>query len=390
MIDIGTIIRLFVSQAFALLFFLILIPLKKPGKRSLILLISGVALITAVNAVLIILYGIEAYTKFYFVSLVIPYIILFSVFSRFKGAKLLFALLSTEVIINLSIINGLLASYIFFKENNPYIDTVARVITYLICLPIVLKLMSPIYKKMAISLDKGWWNLNFAMILLYLLSYAILFYPTNIFLRPIYFIHAYVIIVLPFMIYVIIFNLLIQIQDKMDIEKAKRELSKEVSNLEAESKFISTIANKDTLTGINNRYSLFRQLDLLIDTKQKFLLLFIDLDNLKQINDNYSHSKGDEYLRIFAMALKDVISDRGEVFRFAGDEFVCLIHNGCSDFDQQVFKDKVESHINWDLPFLGFSIGVSCYPIDGHDSDKLISIADEKMYKEKKSKNIRR
>lgn len=389
MYDDGTIIRLIVSQIFASYFLLVLIPIKEPRKKNLMLVILGAIVITFVNALIIYFMGIKFYINFYFISLIIPYVVLFSLLAVYKYGKLIFALLSSQVIVNTAITNGLLFSYIFYGENNPFIDTLARIITFVIFVPILHKWIRPVYLKMAESLNKGWWVLNFSMILSYVLSYVILFLPSTIFERPIYFIHAYIGIILSLLIYVIIFFLFIEIKTKMDIELDKQKLSKEVSSLAAQSEMISTIAYKDTLTGINNRYSLFRQLDLLIESQKKFLLVFIDLDNLKEINDTYSHSKGDEYLRQFAKALKNATRGNGEVFRFAGDEFVCLLDSNCNNFEKSKFKNKVIAEMIWDLPFLGFSLGVSCFPIDALNADNLINIADRAMFMEKKKKNHR-
>ena len=123
-------------------------------------------------------------------------------------------MLTIQVIGNVSIINGLLASYIFFGENTPFIDTIARIFTYLIFLPIVLKLIRPTFIKMTEVIKKGWWTLNSSLIISYALAYYILFVPNSIFNRPLYFVHAYIGIILSLVIYVIIFYLFIEIQAK--------------------------------------------------------------------------------------------------------------------------------------------------------------------------------
>lgn len=61
-------------------------------------------------------------------------------------------------------------------------------------------------------------------------------------------------------------------------------------------------------------------------------MLFIDLDNFKMINDEHDHAKGDVYLKTLAHSLQKAIGSRGDVFRFAGDEFVCVIHTDITNF----------------------------------------------------------
>ena len=385
-----TILRLFISHAFAVYFLLVMIPLKEPRRRNTLIVILFALIIIIINALIIIHLGLPFYIRFYFLTLSLPHILLLLYLSVHKGDKLIFAVLSVQVIGTFAIINGLLASYVFYGENNPLVDTFARVLTYSIFLPILFKFIRPTYLKMAELLNKGWWVLNSALIISYVHAYFILFVPNSIFNRSEYFIHAYIGIVISLLIYSIIFFLFIEIQSKNNTEQDKQLLSIQVESLAAESAEITTIAYMDSLTGVKNRYSLFRQMDLLIQNKQHFLVVFIDLDNLKEINDNYDHTKGDAYLKQFAIALQHAVKNHGEVYRFAGDEFLCLVTHDFTQFDIDNFKEDIAKEMIIDVPYRGVSLGLAYYPKDGLNSDDLISLADQSMYIEKKSKNIRR
>jgi predicted signal transduction protein with EAL and GGDEF domain len=288
----ATILRLVVSQAFAIYFILSLIPLREPKRRSVMIVVFGVFIIVLLNALLITFVGLTFYIRFYFFTLTLPYIILGLFFSVFKASKSIFAVLTIQVIGNVAIINGLLASYIFYGENTPLIDTLARVITYIAFLPIVFKFIRPIYLKMSYALNNGWWVLNSALIVSYALAYFILFVPVDIFKRPEYFVHAYIGIFLSLLIYAIIFFLFVEIKTKIAIEHDKQLLSTEVRTLSEKSEKMNIIAFNDALTGIRNRYSLFYEMSKLIKKKQDFIIVFIDLDNFKRINDTYNHIKG--------------------------------------------------------------------------------------------------
>ena len=386
MLNDGTILRLFVSQAFTMLYILLMLPLKKPKRRSLILAILGSIIITSINSLIIQFAGISFYIRFYLLTLTLPYIILGLCFSVFKGAKFIFIVLTTQLFGTVAIINGLLASYIFYGENNPLIDTAARVFTYLIFLPVVIKLIRPTYIKMTEVLKKGWWMLNSALIMSYALTYFILFVPDAVFYRPVYFYHAYIGTILSLLIYAIIFYLFLEIQTKTKVERDKQLLSTQVTSLEKETAAISTIAYKDSLTGLNNRYSLYKQLNEYINNKQEFLVVFIDLDNLKMVNDTYDHSAGDTYLKQFAKALQNVVGKQGDVYRFAGDEFICLITNIADGFDNEDFKKSVSNEMVMEKPYYGISLGFAHYPSDGQDADDLIKYADREMYLEKRAK----
>jgi diguanylate cyclase (GGDEF)-like protein len=386
MITDGTIIRLLLSQAIAVYFLLLLTPIRKPVSKHIGLIVFGTLLITLANAGIILIEGITFYTRFYMLTLVIPYFIVFSHFAIYRGARLIFSFLTIQVIGNLAIINGLFASYIFYGENTPYLDIAARIITYMLFLPIIMKLIRPTYIKMVEMLKKGWWILDTALVLAYALAYFVLFVPNPIFERPEYFVHGYFAIFLALIIYAIIFFLFIEVQLKSAIEHDKEQLNSQFASLEAESAAISTIAYKDPLTGVNNRYALYKRMDRLIVSQEPFLVVFMDLDNLKLINDAFDHSKGDSYLRQFALAAEHVMRHQGELFRFAGDEFVGIITKDVNSFDPEHLKIKIAEEIKLDVPYNNMSLGIARFPEDGDHPDLLINHADQVMYLEKKTK----
>ena len=89
------------------------------------------------------------------------------------------------------------------------------------------------------------------------------------------------------------------------------------------------LATKDTLTGLNNRSQfndiLAQKLERSRRHHRPFSLMLLDLDNFKQVNDNYGHKIGDDVLQEFAKVLCSSIRGTDSVFRFGGDEFAVLI-----------------------------------------------------------------
>jgi len=150
------------------------------------------------------------------------------------------------------------------------------------------------------------------------------------------------------------------------------------------------IAFKDSLTGIKNRYSLFKELNTLIRGQKPFLLLFMDLDDLKSVNDTYDHSAGDQYLRLFANITTDYVKTIGEMYRFAGDEFVSIISKSPEEFSMADFEAHIKQQMSRTFTYNGVSIGSALYPKDGLNADEIISCADKAMYGDKRSKKIRR
>lgn len=238
-------LRLFVSQFFLCYFFITITPIKEPKRRNTLILILGALIITLTNAVLIELLGLlEFYIRFYFLTLILPYLVLLSFFAQNKGAKLLFGILTVEILNNVVIVNGLFFSYLISGKDNPVLDVIIRIITYALILPVFLKYIKPKFLQILEKLDKGWKFLNAVLIVSYILSYYIAFVPSTIMNRAVYFPHLYINILLSLLIYVIIFLFFIQIQSKFETERDKQLLSIQVSALANQSVKISASEEK--------------------------------------------------------------------------------------------------------------------------------------------------
>ena len=111
----------------------------------------------------------------------------------------------------------------------------------------------------------------------------------------------------------------------------------------------------------------------------------MDLDNFKQVNDTYGHSVGDEYLIHFTKATIDTLNEKGSLYRMSGDEFICIYNSKQLDLFLSNFNENIINSFNFDIPFLGVSIGYSKFPQDGYLLDILIKKADTIMYRVKKT-----
>lgn len=132
------------------------------------------------------------------------------------------------------------------------------------------------------------------------------------------------------------------------------------------------------------------------------MLVFIDLDNFKGINDQYGHKDGDAILKFVAdnlrmiMRAEDNILFKSETDTFArlgGDEFVIVVSNIASADDSRLIVDRIEKSIdNRILNYNGhelkisLSIGMACYPSSGNTVDELMHAADVSMYQMKQAK----
>ncbi|ACM92864.1 diguanylate cyclase/phosphodiesterase [Nautilia profundicola AmH] len=152
-------------------------------------------------------------------------------------------------------------------------------------------------------------------------------------------------------------------------------------------------ANFDALTGLCNRECFMQKLkDAYYDSirnNKKFAVLFIDIDYFKQINDTDGHKVGDKVLKILAERLKKSVRKTDVVSRFGGDEFLVLLKDIHSIEDVIIYTQRIleeikkEIEINSKKYYVTGSIGISIYPDNGEDLDKLIIYADIAMYQSK-------
>ncbi len=168
-----------------------------------------------------------------------------------------------------------------------------------------------------------------------------------------------------------------------------RDITRRVRNEEE----LVRLATTDSLTALPNRGLLLDRLEGTIGRaerqKHRFALLFIDLDDFKDINDHGGHLAGDRVLKEIARDLTAALRDSDTVARIGGDEFAVLIEE-CSGIDDahdvgaKVLK-AVKRSVNIDgTPYrITASVGVAVYPNDGDDISTLMASADEAMYRAK-------
>lgn len=157
----------------------------------------------------------------------------------------------------------------------------------------------------------------------------------------------------------------------------------------------------DTLTNIYNRAGFYyHALPLLEEIKQQnkikqVFILFIDIDGLKQVNDNIGHDAGDQLIQGMAEAVKQNIKENQIAMRYGGDEFVVFgacEDNALDDLLNGIQKTMDEINSNEEKRFeLQASMGASTYDVKNVENlNKLIEQADEKMYEEKKRRKQKR
>ena len=150
------------------------------------------------------------------------------------------------------------------------------------------------------------------------------------------------------------------------------------------------LSETDALTGLYNRTTLFHRIESTLQHSGKHVLhvlVLIDLDNFKVLNDTYGHQYGDEVLCSVAKAMRSACRSEDYCGRIGGDEFVIFLRNLAYDYDMLPRIEAIRLAILncMDEREITASFGVACYPDDSHSVEELYQHSDEAMYRAKRS-----
>ncbi|OPZ78532.1 MAG: Phytochrome-like protein cph2 [Alphaproteobacteria bacterium ADurb.Bin438] len=151
------------------------------------------------------------------------------------------------------------------------------------------------------------------------------------------------------------------------------------------------LANFDQLTGLPNRRMFQEKLKASIEKakakKEKRAVIFVDLTNFNRINDTLGHNAGDALLKVMCERIQSKIRKQDMVARFGGDEFAIVCdHFQSAEYPGNLAYDIIEhimetSLIQKEEVNIGACVGISIYPDDAKDADKLINYADMALHK---------
>lgn len=170
---------------------------------------------------------------------------------------------------------------------------------------------------------------------------------------------------------------------------SKFDLEKEIEKRKAIQEKSRLAAITDHMTGLPNRRAfvdyLNSEIELANTRSSTFFLLYIDLDNVKSINDNLGHKIGDEVINSVARILKHNSSKLTNVSRIGGDEFAILLHHKSKDKAAYLARTlqvliRTPMTIEGMKIRVGVSIGIAKFPDDAITQPKLIACADYAMY----------
>jgi len=178
-----------------------------------------------------------------------------------------------------------------------------------------------------------------------------------------------------------------------ELESVRYSLSITFQRLRNEQNELYKLSTKDQLSGLYNRMSLIEKIEWLISNKgrkeEHFAVIFLDLDNFKNINDSMGHDFGDRVLQNISQTLLGLVREHDIVSRLGGDEFVLVLSDLNSETRVVDVVERIKEKLSQPIIFedikytLTASMGISIYPRDGKDVHTLLKNADIAMYKSK-------
>lgn len=134
-------------------------------------------------------------------------------------------------------------------------------------------------------------------------------------------------------------------------------------------------------------------------TRGRFAVLCLDLDSFKPINDNFGHQKGDKVLCDLGRIFEAAARKKDLVARYGGDEFLILLDDAGEEEAAAMARRLQEAVLRYDPGLyhprlgslrIGVSVGHACFPSEGQDCARLLTVSDAAMYREKTERKLGR
>ena len=173
-----------------------------------------------------------------------------------------------------------------------------------------------------------------------------------------------------------------------------RGIARDIAAHRKAQRTIEHMALHDALTGLPNRVYISGELERACqvgrESSNQFVVLFLDLDHFKDVNDILGHSVGDKLLIQVGARLKECLGRSGLIARFGGDEFVMIVNQKCDLASINDLAERVTKSIAMPYDIDGLkvhtavSIGVAIFPDDGTDDERILANADLALYAAKR------
>lgn len=203
---------------------------------------------------------------------------------------------------------------------------------------------------------------------------------------------SYLLIFISFLTSIFLSNFLYK--RELQRESLMLSLTKATASIESKNKELYKQAHYDSLTGLPNRILFLDRLDQSITHAMRAntssVIMFIDLDHFKEVNDQYGHQNGDKLLQEVSQRIMGCIRNDDTAVRISGDEFVVILNghddiNAALNASNKVADDLINTlqkvfHLQGSEAYITASIGISIYPEDSSNGEELTKFADKAMY----------
>jgi len=163
----------------------------------------------------------------------------------------------------------------------------------------------------------------------------------------------------------------------------KNALVRSLSFLHGQVSFFKDQSTVDPLTGITNRRTMDSMLAEWLASKVPHVIILLDLDHFKSVNDTYGHAVGDKVLQFLARQMESVAREGDVCCRYGGEEFVMLLPNttveGAKLVAEQLRKTLADTVSPCGRP-ITLSAGIASYPAMANTTEALIEVADDALY----------
>ena len=183
--------------------------------------------------------------------------------------------------------------------------------------------------------------------------------------------------------------------DVTALKRAQEDLRFAAIQLQHDARRLEFLAHHDTLTGLPNRAMFHERAREAVAHARRHdktaAVLFLDLDNFKDVNDNLGHEAGDGLLKVVASRLRACVRGDDFVARIGGDEFCVLLQDIADPREAAAVAQKLVYELAKDYRIAehpvesSASIGIACVPQDGQDVGTLLRLADAAMYRAKQA-----
>jgi len=231
-----------------------------------------------------------------------------------------------------------------------------------------------------------WYAASLGVTLFTVLIISLSVYPVMYYDRSIYeLIEIAIVYLLMIVIYYVFYIAIHATMQKRELIHSGKLMDEKLNTMEK----YKQLSEIDMLTDVLNRRAFQERVQCSLKSNQAIAFMMIDIDNFKQINDNFGHDIGDHVIKMLATTLENSFRSYDNIGRMGGDEFAVLLNNGKMNKEQIMkkivtFKQTLSQQIPDQETLLHFSVSIGiAYANDETDFDKLYKCADMALYEAK-------